>query len=102
MIFKKADGLTFKPIENNNNSTPIFDGNSNKPLTSEKLKCLNKKPENIKPIKTGKDNSLKTCPQIRAPAIQIKNNSIYISILNCTQIYITTLICLVFLLNRHF
>ena len=67
-----------RPIENNSNSTPIFEGKSSKPLTSAKLKYLNKKPDKIKPIKIGKDKILKTCPQINAPPIQNKNISIII------------------------
>tara|TARA_B100001248_G_C27194593_1_gene368321 strand:- start:289 stop:636 length:348 start_codon:yes stop_codon:yes gene_type:complete len=69
-------GFTFSPIENNNNSTPILDGTLNILFVSDKLIYEKKNPEVIKPIRIGKDKTLKRYPNTRAPLNQIKTVSI--------------------------
>ena len=77
---KKDLGFTFSPIENNNSSTPIFDGIVKILFESEKSIYEKKNPEIIKPIRIGKDKILNTYPNIKDPLNQINIVSILFNI----------------------
>ena len=54
-LFKKAEGFIFKPIENNNNSTPISAGILRSPISSDIPSNVNIYPDNINPTRGGSD-----------------------------------------------
>ena len=54
-LFKKAEGFIFKPIENNNNSTPISAGILRSPISSDIPSNVNIYPDNINPTRGGRD-----------------------------------------------
>ena len=86
-------GFTFSPIENNNNSTPIFDGMVKMLFVSDKLIYEKKNPELINPISIGKDKTLNIYPNIRAPLNQINTVSIPFYIHKQKKICLLEIIC---------